>query len=144
MRPLRRETRRIAALGGLGAFAVLDATMAATGVDGDALFHRRVHWAPLTLAAIEGPLAVATSVWLLGVAQRRLNRRPSPFRRAAARSAYAAFLVQGVVLIGLMTALRPAPVPAEIKARVVAGLGVAGSFWLAWLLVSRTRLGRTL
>jgi hypothetical protein len=35
--------------------------MAATGVDGSALFDLRLHWAPLTLAAIEGPLAVGAS-----------------------------------------------------------------------------------
>lgn len=46
--------------------------MGATGVDGDVLFDLRLHWAPLTLAAIESPLAVAASVWLLGLAQRRL------------------------------------------------------------------------
>jgi hypothetical protein len=133
-----------AALGGVVAFGVLGATMAATGVDGSVLFDRRLHWAPLSLAAIEGPLAVGTSLWLLGLAQRRLNRPPGPLGRAAARSAYGAFLLQGVVLIALMIALRPAGVPAEAKAVAVAGLGVAGSFGLAWLLVTRTRLGRIL
>ena len=59
-----------------------------------------------------------------------------------ARSAYGAFVLQGVVLIGLMIALRPIGVPAEVKAVAVAGLGVAGSFALAWVLVTRTRLGR--
>jgi Acyltransferase family len=132
-----------AALGGLMAFAVLGATMAATGVDGEVLFDLRLHWAPLTLAAIEGPLAVGASVWLLGFAQRRLDRAGG-LRRALARSAYAAFLLQGVVLIGLMIALRPLGVPAEIKALAVAALGVAGSFGLAWVLVTRTRLGRIL
>ena len=59
-----------------------------------------------------------------------------------ARSAYGAFLVQGVVLTGLMIAMRPLGVPAEIKALTVASLGVAGSFALAWVLVTRTPLGR--
>jgi hypothetical protein len=131
-----------AALAGIVAFGVLAGTMAATGVDGDVLFDLRLHWAPLTLAAIEGPLAVGASVWLLGLAQRRLDRRPGPLGRALQRSAYAAFLLQGVVLIALMIAMRPVGVPAEIKALTVACLGVAGSFGLAWVLVSRTRLGR--
>jgi hypothetical protein len=61
-----------------------------------------------------------------------------------ARSAYGAFLLQGVVLIALMIALRPIGVPAEIKAVIVASLGVAGSFALAWVLVTRTRVGRIL
>jgi hypothetical protein len=131
-----------AALGGVVAFGILGGTMAATGVDGDVLFDLRLHWAPLTLAAIEGPLAVGASVWLLGLAQRRLDRPQGPLGRALARSAYGAFLLQGVVLIALMIALRPVDVPAEIKAVAVAGLGVAGSFGLAWVLVTRTRLGR--
>jgi hypothetical protein len=133
-----------AALGGVVAFGVLGATMAAAGVDGSVLFELRLHWAPLTLAAIEGPLAVGASVWLLGFAQRRFERPPGPLGRAVARSAYGAFLFQGVVLIGLMIALRPIGVPAEIKALAVACLGVAGSFALAWVLVTHTRVGRIL
>jgi hypothetical protein len=131
-----------AALGGVAAFLLLAATMAATGVDPDVLTDRRFHWAPLALAVIEGPLAVSTSIWLLALARRRLNRRPGAFGRAMARCAYAAFLLQGVVLIGLMIALRPIGVPAEIKALIAAGLGVLGSFALAWALVTWTRLGR--
>ncbi len=134
----------IAALGGIAGWMVLAAAMAATGVDGGVLFDPGLHWASLTMAALEGPLAVGTSVWLLGMAQRRLDRRPGPLGRAMARSAYAAFVLQGVVLIGLMIAMRPLGVPAEVKALTVACLGVAGSFALAWLLVTRTRAGRVL
>ena len=131
-----------AALGGLAAFLVVAGIMAAVGVEGGVIFDSGLHWPPLSLAAVEGPLAVGTSVWLLGFAQRLLNRRPGPLGRAMARSAYGAFLLQGVVLIGLMIAMRPLGVPAEIKALTVACLGVAGSFGLAWVLVTRTRLGR--
>jgi hypothetical protein len=131
-----------AALGGLVAWAILAGAMAATGVDGEVLFDPGIHWAPLAMAAIEGPLAVGASVWLLAFAQRRLNRRPGRLGRAMARAAYGAFLLQGLVLIGLMVAMRPVNAPAEIKAVVVAGLGVACSFTLAWALVTRTRLGR--
>jgi hypothetical protein len=134
----------IAALGGLAAFFLIAGAMAATGVSGDVLFDPGIHWAPLCLAAIEGPLAVGTSVWLLGAAQRRLNRPPGALGRAMARSAYGAFLLQGVVLIGLMIALRPIGLPAEIKAVTVASLGVVGSFTLAWILITRTPLGRIL
>ena len=129
-------------LGGMVAWGVLAGAMAATGVDGDVLFDPGVHWAPLSMAVIEGPLAVGASIWLLGLAQRRLDRRPGPLGRAMARSAYGAFLLQGVVLIALMIGLRPIGVPAEVKALAVAGLGVAGSFALAWILATRTRLGR--
>jgi hypothetical protein len=56
---------------------------------------------------------------------------------AVRRSAFGAFVVQVAVLTGLAVALRPLPLPAEIKAVLVAGGGVAASFALAWLLVSR-------
>jgi hypothetical protein len=46
-------------------------------------------------------------------------------------------MVQGLVLIGLAMALRPLPLPAEVKALIVAGGGIAGSFALAWLLIRR-------
>jgi hypothetical protein len=117
---------------------------AAAGVDFDVFGDARLHWAPLGLAALEGPLAVGATVWLLGAAQRRLDRPPGRRGRALARSAYAAFILQGPVLIGLALALRPVDVPAEVKALAVACTGVAASFALAWLLVTRTHLRRML
>jgi hypothetical protein len=131
-----------AALFGVLAFLTLAGTMVVIDVEPDVWFEERLHWAPMILAAIEGPLAVGFGIWMLGVAQRRLDRRPGPFGRAMTRSAYAAFILQGVVLTGLMIALRPLDLPAEIKALAVAALGVALSFGLAWLLISRTRIGR--
>jgi Acyltransferase family len=131
-----------AALLGIGAFfALLGAVVAAGYEPPDVFADLRLHWAPVALSAIEGPLAVAASVWVLGTAQRRLAR-PGP--RAVARSAYGAFILQGPVLIGIALALRPVEVPAEVKALAVACAGVALSFAVAWLLVSRTRLGRML
>jgi hypothetical protein len=56
-----------------------------------------------------------------------------------------AFVLQGLVLIGLAVALRGVPLPAEAKSLVVAGGDVAGSFPLAWLPVTRVRvIGRVL
>jgi hypothetical protein len=95
------------------------------------------HWTALGWATFETGLAVFGSVWLVGAGQRHLER---PLRWAGprvSRSAYGAFMVQGVLLIGLALALRPVPVPAEVKALLVAAGAVAGSFALAWLLVSR-------
>jgi hypothetical protein len=98
----------------------------------------------MALAVIEGPLAVGASLWLLATAQRRLGRPLGQVGRALARGAFAAFILQGVVLIGLELALRPLSLPAEVKAPTVAVLGATGSFTLAWLLVTRTPLGRVL
>jgi hypothetical protein len=138
---LRRRCGAVA-LAGIGAFFALLGAVVAAGLEPpDAFADLRLHWAPVALSAIEGPLAVAASVWLLGTAQRRLAR-PGP--RAVVRSAYGAFILQGPVLIGVALALRPVDVPAEVKALAVACAGVAVSFAVAWLLVSRTRLGRIL
>jgi Acyltransferase family len=145
LNPVPARIRRgsgFAALGGLAAFLIVAVLMGALGVDGGVIFDRGFHWPALALAGIEGPLAVGTSIWLLAYAQQHLNRPPGTFGQAMARSAYGAFVLQGVVLIGLMIAMRPVGVPAEIKALVVAGLGVAGSFALAWVLATRTVLGR--
>jgi hypothetical protein len=138
---LRRRCGTVALLAIGAFFALLGAVIAAGYEPPDVFADLRLHWAPIVLSAIEGPLAVAASVWVLGTAQRRLAR-PGP--RAVARSAYGAFILQGPVLIGVALALRPFDVPAEVKALTVACAGVALSFAVAWLLVSRTRLGRIL
>ncbi|MGZ4544198.1 MAG: acyltransferase family protein [Blastococcus sp.] len=98
-------------------------------------------WTALVFALIEGVLTVFGPIWMLAVAQRRLSH---PFRHGAAlaRSSYGAFLVQAVFLYGFAVALRPVPVPAEVKALVVAVLSVAGSFALSWLLITRVPLLR--
>jgi hypothetical protein len=140
--PIRRGCG-LAALGGVAAFLAVFGLGAAL-TDEEIVYETGVHWVSLAVAAVEGPLAVGASVWLLAVAQQRLDRRPGPVGRAMSRSAYAAFLLQGVVLIALMVALRPLDVPAEVKALTAAGLGVAGSFALAWLAVHHTPLGRVL
>jgi hypothetical protein len=95
-----------------------------------------LHVGAAVLASAEGLLTVFGCVWALAVAQRRLDRS---FRRSPelARAAFAAFLVQGPVLIGLAVLLRPLPVSAGVKALTVAVLGVTLSFWLGRLLVTR-------
>ena len=95
------------------------------------------HWAALATAAAEG---ITVSVWLLGLAQRRL----AAGNRTAGRNAYAAFLVQGHVLVGLALAVRPFALPAEVKVLAVGVPGAVLSFALGWLLISRTPLGRLL
>ena len=70
---------------------------------------------------------------------------PDPLggRRAAmGRGSYAAYILQGPVLVGLALLLRPTSLPIDVKALLVATLGVIGSFALAWALVTRTPLRR--
>ena len=94
------------------------------------------HWAAAAFAVVDAVLTVFGSVWLLGVAQHRLDRR---FRRmpVLSRSAYGAFVLQTLFLLGLAVTLRPLGLPAEAKALVVAVGAVGCSFGAAWLLISR-------
>jgi hypothetical protein len=86
-------------------------------------------WEALATATIEGILVVAGSVWLVGLAERRLN---GAGRRATgwARSAFAAFVIQGPVLMAFASAARVLDAPAEIKAPLVGAAGITVCFWL--------------
>ena len=125
------------------ALGLLFAAIALAGSNTDVL-KQHLGWAPTLFAAIEGPIAVGMCVWLLAFAQQHLSRPPGARGRALARSAFAAFVLQGPIILGLQFALRPLGVPAEVKALSVACAAVTGSFALAWLLVSRTPVGRIL
>jgi len=98
-------------------------------------------WQALVLATIGSALSVAASIWVLAFAQRHWARAGRT-ARAMARAAYVAFMFQGLPLILAALALRPFDVPLEVKAVLVAAAGIAGSFALGWLLVTRTRVGR--
>jgi hypothetical protein len=93
-------------------------------------------WQAATLALVEGVLVVAGSLWLIGLAQRRLTGQ-GPFAEGLARSAYAAFVVQGPILLSLATAVRPLELPAEVKAPVVGAGAIAVSFAIGWFVTSR-------
>src|SRR5262245_25112321 len=112
------------------------------GIDEEAF---RGGWqAPALLTAmVEAVLVVAGPTWVLAIAQRHLNRS-GPVRRAMTRGSYAAFMLQGPVLFGLALALRPFDLPGDIKALVVATLGIVGSVALAWPLRTRPPLPRIL
>jgi peptidoglycan/LPS O-acetylase OafA/YrhL len=98
------------------------------------------HWQALLLDLVEATLVVAGSVWLLAWAQRRLASKAVAVRQLA-RSAYAAYLLQVPVLLGLEIAARSLEWPAVAKAILVATLAVAGSFGLGWF-ITHWALGR--
>ncbi len=132
---LRRQSG-FATLAALIAFGLYVAFGAIAGVS-EQTWGGGWNWYAFVFAVLENALAVFGPVWLLAVAQRRLNRRlrwPGP---AAIRSAYGAFILQSVVLIGLAMTMRPLPLPAEAKAVLLAAAGLAGSFGLAWLMIRR-------
>jgi acyltransferase-like protein len=98
------------------------------------------HLQALALDVVEATLVVAGSVWLLAWAQRRLTSRAAGVSEVA-RAAYAAYLLQAPVLLGLEISARSLDWPAVAKAILVAALAVAGSFGLGWLIIHRARSG---
>lgn len=133
---LRRRSM-VVTVAAVVAFGVFTAAGAVLGVVGEETWEGGWTWDAFVFPALESVLSVFGPVWLLGAAQRHLERRFRWAGPAVSRSAYGAFVLQGLALIGLAFLLRPVPLPAEVKALLVAGGGVAGSFALAWLLVSR-------
>ncbi len=100
------------------------------------------HGQALLLDLVEASLVVLGSVWLLGLAQRRLTAA-GRLASVTARGSYAAFVLQAPVLLLLSIAARGLAWPAEAKAFTVAAIAVPACFGLAWLTV-HTRLARIL
>lgn len=128
----------------LTTIVTLPAIALAVGVDNVAADAGRFlgGWRPevMLLVTVEAVLVVFGSLWLLGFAQRNLTGT-GVIRAAAARGSFAAFVLQGPVLLVLATALRPFDAPAEVKAPLVAVFGIVVCFGLGWL-ITRDRSAR--
>jgi peptidoglycan/LPS O-acetylase OafA/YrhL len=138
-----RRVCGVAALLGVAGLAALFVASALLSVAPDAITGGWTGPAA-ALSAVEAVLAVGASVWLLGAAQRHLARPAGPITRAVGRASYAAFVLQGPVLIGLALALRPLPVSAGAKAITVGLIGVLLSFGLGLLMLRWAPLRRVL
>lgn len=87
------------------------------------------HWQALALAAVEAILVVLGSVWLVGLAERRIAWTAPRWTRWS-RNAFAAFVIQGPVLMLLASALRPVPAPAWVKAPLVGAMAITACWWI--------------
>lgn len=112
-------------------------------VQAEPTFLGGLRWQAAALDVVEATLVVAGSVGVLWLAQRHLTAH-GPIAAAAARAAYAAFLLQVPMLLSLEVALRPLPLPITVKAVIVGAGAIVGSFGFAWLLITRTPLRRLL
>ena len=130
----------IAALAAIVCSVITVVTAEPLGLSEDAYFGG---WGlpALIAATLEGVIAVTAPIWVLAFAQRHMDRT-GPLRRAMSRSSYLAFMMQGPVLVVLALLLRPVDLSGDVKAILVAGFGIVGSFALSWPLVTRTPLGR--
>ena len=79
---------------------------------------------------------VTGSITLLHFAQGRFLSLGRILTRVA-RGAFAAYMLQVPMLIGLSVALRPLPIPVLAKAWTVGVLGVAGCLGLGAILTAR-------
>ena len=127
---------RRATWGALVGFAAFTVVIIVLDLDADRMWGGW-GWPALVFATLESVVVVFGSVWLLSAAQQRLDHHVRWAGPRVSRSAYGAFMLQGVFLIGLAFALRPLPLPAELKALLLAVTAVLASFWLGWLLISR-------
>jgi glucans biosynthesis protein C len=97
------------------------------------------HWQSALVAALEGALAVSTSVILIDLARRRWGRMPTTsFRARMGNAAFGAYVIQAPVIVAGSLALRPAPLPAAVKLTLLAAMSLAGCFGLTHV-ASRAR-----
>lgn len=99
--------------------------------DGPEPFKGGWHWEAAGMAACEGAVSVGLSVLVLDWSRRHVVAH-GRFERAAAASAYGAFVAQGPVLVLCALLLRPLGWAAEAKFVVLALVGVLGSFAIGW------------
>jgi hypothetical protein len=136
--PLPVRLRQLCRAGVAGAAALM--TVLVLTAPGPDPFRGGVHWQAAGLAACEGLVSVSLSLLILdGTARHVLAARPH--EPALARAAYGAYVAQGPVLVALAVALRPFPVPGDLKFLALAALGVLGSFGVG-ALVGAVRAGR--
>jgi fucose 4-O-acetylase-like acetyltransferase len=145
LRPVPPALARWSGISALVATLVVVTVAVSTELRGmeQAVYFGGLRFLALVWAMADGVLAVSGPIWVLWFVQRHLDGT-GRLRRAMARGSYLAFMLQGPVLVALAVALRPLDIPGDVKALLVASLGVVGSFALAWPIVTRTPLGRIL
>ena len=100
-------------------------------------------WQSLLVAVCEGVLVVTMPFWLLDLFRRRFDHQ-SPFAREMSRSAFAAFLVHQLVLVGLVLVSRRTGWPPELNFFAVSLLGVTISFGFGSILLRLPGMERVL
>ena len=92
------------------------------------------NWPALLLVCVEAALVIGMSIWLIDLFRRRFNQQ-GPLLKEMSRSAFAAFLVHQVVLVGAVLVTRKVDWVPELEFLLACLLGIAGSFALASLVV---------
>jgi glucan biosynthesis protein C len=127
---------RVAGAGALGVVALLLAFRSDTDPLGGG-----AHWQSGVVAVLEGAVSVSAAIVLTDVFRSRARGRWAP---TMARSAYAAFILQTPVLVGLALLARRLPVGASARFAIVAPSAIALCFAGAALLLRCTPVARVL
>lgn len=132
--PIDLTIVRMARSAGVVAIALTTTVLVVAGVMGADLevFAGGGSWQSLIVSMLEGVLVVAMPLWLLDVFRRRYNHQ-GRLARVMSRSAFAAFVLHQLVLVGLVLASREVAWAPEVEYLLVSALGVAGSFGLGAL-----------
>jgi glucan biosynthesis protein C len=100
-------------------------------------------WQSLVTAGVEAILIMAMSLWLLDLFRRRFDHQ-GHLAQEMSRSAFAAFLLHQVVLVGLVLVTHQTELPPEVEFLSVALLGIVVSFGLASMLIRLPGVSRVL
>ncbi|KGN41690.1 acyltransferase family protein [Knoellia aerolata] len=103
------------------------ALMASTGDEDINDVLHTMAWQGVVFAAAYGLVSVSFTIWCLQWFGRRWTRDRS-WTRKAGRSSYATYLLHPLVLTGVMVALSPIPIAAEVKFLLVVAVGVPCCF----------------
>jgi peptidoglycan/LPS O-acetylase OafA/YrhL len=101
------------------------------------------HWQSVAFATVAGVVGVAVSLWVAAWFRRRWNHAGTTMQRAG-RGSYAAYVIHPVVLVLISLACLELPVAPEVKALVVAGIGVPATFAIGYGLTRVPGLRRVL
>ncbi len=110
--------------------------LTATSIPGGAGPAASGWWQGVLIALLDGGTAVVLMIWLVDRVQTTWSTRPTELTARAARGSYAAYVFHPVVLVALSVALRTTGWAPEVKALLVAVVGVPAAF-LVGSLVAR-------
>ncbi len=140
--PVPGRMRRVAGFAARAASLVM---VGAFAVSRDSLdpFAGGLTWQAILTASCEASIAVALSVWLLGVFHQHVDHA-GPLASGLGRAAFGAYVLQAPVLVGIALAASRLAWAPEVKFLLVAPAAVMVSFGLAWLLTRLPVVNRIL
>jgi hypothetical protein len=141
--PINPTIVRVARTAGVIAIALSATVLIGAGVTGADLkvFAGGGTLQSFVVSMLEGTLVVTMPLWLLDAFRRRYNRQ-GRVARVMSRSAFAAFVLHQLVLVGLVLASREVTWPPEVEFLLVSALGVVGSFGLGALALRLPGISR--